>query len=107
MENGQVIQSVSQLKSGGVIKDASTHFESDRNLKLALGHADILYTTMTPEGDLYALVLDTYDFNANDPDWKVRIARAVQDAGCLRNYYTLNVIFIPKFQVEQLLKIRI
>jgi hypothetical protein len=85
-------KNILELAKGDVIKEASTYFGSDKNLKLALGHADILYTTLTENGDLYALVLDTYDFNAGDPDWKVRIARATQDGGIIRNYYTLNIV---------------
>ncbi|MDR1167746.1 MAG: hypothetical protein LBK53_02500 [Heliobacteriaceae bacterium] len=98
-------ENIPELAKGEIIRDSSTYFESDKNLKLALGHADILYTTITPEGDLYALVLDTYDFNADDPDWKVRVARAVQDAGMIRNYYTLFVLFVPNRILEQLLEI--
>jgi len=76
------------------------------NLKLALGHADILYTTLTENGDLYALVLDTYDFNANDPDLKVQQARAAQEARLIRNYYILSIIFIHNYKLEQLLRVR-
>jgi len=95
-----------KLVQGETIKGASKYFESDKNLKLALGHADILYTTLTENGDLYALVLDTYDFNANDPDLKVQQARAAQEARLIRNYYILSIIFIHNYKLEQLLRVR-
>ena len=98
-------ENLDKLIKGEVIKEASTYFASNENLQKALGHADILYTTLSENGDLYALVLDTYDFNADDPDWKVRIARNAQEAGLLRNYYTLMVIIIPKLQLQELLRL--
>ncbi len=85
-----------KLVKGEVIKNVSTHFGSSENLALALGRADILYTYVDPSGNLQAIVFDTYDFNANDPRLTVKIARSVQDAKLLRNYYTLNIILIPK-----------
>lgn len=47
-------------------------------------------------GELTALVLDTYDFNEDDPDFKVEIAHNVQEHGLLTNYYTLTFIKLPK-----------
>lgn len=85
----------SQLLNGKIIKHSSTYFSSNKNLSKALGHADILYTHIDKDNNLYMLVFDTYDFNKGDGDWKVRIANAVQEAGYIRNYYTLNVIIIP------------
>ncbi len=79
-----------------VIKGASTNFKSTLNLEAALRRADILYTYIDPAGNLNAIVLDTYDFNPRDLRLTVKIARSVQDAGLLRNYYTLNIILIPK-----------
>lgn len=85
----------SQLLNGKIIRHSSTYFSSNKNLSKALGHADILYTHIDKDKNLYMLVFDTYDFNKDDSDWKVRIANAVQEAGYIRNYYTLNVIIIP------------
>lgn len=36
--------------------------------------------------------MDTYDFNKNDPNWKVQIARLTQDLGTIRNYYVLIIV---------------
>lgn len=85
----------SQLLNGKIIRHSSTYFSSNKNLSKALGHADILYTHIDKDKNLYMLVFDTYDFNKDDSDWKVRIANAVQEAGYIRNYYTLNVVIIP------------
>lgn len=91
----------SQLLKGKIIRQASTYFSSNENLSKALGHADILYTHIDKDKNLYMLVFDTYDFNKDDSDWKVRIANAVQEAGYIRNYYTLNVIIIPYIEWQK------
>lgn len=85
----------SQLVNGKIIRQASTYFSSNENLSKALGHADILYTHIDKDKNLYMLVFDTYDFNKGDHDWRVRQVRDLQDARYIRNYYTLNVIIIP------------
>lgn len=87
---------VQELLMGKVIKQASTYFGSNQNLSKALGHADILYTYINEDGNLFMIVLDTYDFNQGDSDWKVQQARSVQEAGYLRNYYILSVVIIAK-----------
>ena len=89
-----------ELIKGRVIEKASTYFGSDENLKLALGHADILYTTFDKNGNLYSFILDTYDFNKDDRDIKVKMAYLTQKTGIIRNYYTVNVIFMPSYLVR-------
>lgn len=90
-----------ELLNGQVVKGESTYFGSNKNLALALGHADIYYSYIGQDGNMYAIVGDTYDMNKNDPDWKVRIARAVQDLGAMRTYYSLVIVKIPYVQLKK------
>ncbi len=73
----------------------SLRFKSSKNLHYSLGIADILDTYINQNGDIVSYILDTYEFNANDPDWKVEWARNVQENKLLTPFYTLNVIIIP------------
>ncbi len=59
-----------------------------------LGHADILYAHINEYGYLELIIFDTYDFNKDAPDWKVKIARQVEEAGIIREYYTLTLVEI-------------
>ncbi len=83
------------LSQGKIIETGSTYFGSDENLKLALGHVDILFTEIDQNGNINAIIMDTYDFNKNDPDWKVQIAYNVQKHGLIENYYILIHVRIP------------
>jgi len=85
-----------KIINGQVVKGGSAYFNSNQNLSKALGHADIVYMFVDNNSDLNAVVLDTYDFNKNDTDWKVIMARGTQDAGIIRNYYSINVVKVPK-----------
>lgn len=78
-----------------VIQKGSTHFVSNSNLHNALGHADILYSYIDANGDFHSVVMDTYDFNPDDPNKLVQMARAAQEAGIIRNYFSLCIINIP------------
>ena len=44
---------------------------------------------------LKAYVIDTYDFNEDDPSWQVEWAYNVQEQGLITNYYTITEISIP------------
>jgi len=74
----------------------SGYFVSSRNLQLALGHADIYNAHIDTEGNLVAFIIDTYDFNKDDPMWEVRVARNIQEYGLLENYFEIIFIIIPK-----------
>lgn len=78
----------------GEIVNSSSYFNSDSDLKYSLGHADIVYAHINKQGYLKLIILDTYDFNKDDPDWKVKIARQVEEAGIIREYYTLMLVEI-------------
>lgn len=76
-----------------VVKNKSTYFKSSKNLSLSIGHGDIVYSYLDNNGNLISLLLDTYDMNKNDTDWKVQLAHQVQEKGEFRTYYS---IFITK-----------
>lgn len=97
-----IAEHIDKLNNGEIIESGSTYFGSDLNLRLALGHADILFAQIHKEGYLSAIIMDTYDFNKSDPDWKVKIAYDVQDAGLLENYYLLILIIIPIQEIQGL-----
>ena len=89
------------LKKGGVIKKDSLKLNSTKNLYLSLNNVDILGTHVDRNGDLVSICFDTYDFNKNDPDWKVRVAYAAQRGKIIENFYNLIIIKIPKSQWEK------
>lgn len=68
---------------------------SGENLKLALRNADVLFTQINNEGYLSAIIMDTYDFNEFDNDWRVHIAYHVQKEGLIENYYILIHVIVP------------
>ncbi len=88
----------SELLSGKVVS-GSKEFSSNENLAYALGNADILDTYINKDGDIVSIVFDTYDFNKEDPRWQVEWAYNVQQNGLFTNFYTLNIIVIPKEEV--------
>ncbi len=74
----------------------SVIFKSNQNLLLTIKKADILDTYINKNGDIVSFVLDTYDFNADDPDWKVEWARNVQEKGLLSKFFSLTIIVTPR-----------
>ena len=89
------------LQKGGVIKKDSLKLDSTKNLYLSLNNVDILGTHVDKNGDIVSICFDTYDFNKNDPEWKVRIAYAAQYGKVIENFYNLIIIKIPKSQWEK------
>lgn len=90
------IQENKESLQNGQIVNGSKSFSSTKNLSLALGNADIYNAYIDEAGNFRAYVIDTYDFNKNDPRWYVEIAYNVQQNKLITNFYTINVIFIPK-----------
>ncbi len=86
-----------KLLNKEVVKGGSTRFTSSSNLSKALGHADFVYTYIEESGNLCTVVMDTYDFNKFDPDWKVQIASMAQELGTIRNYYEIIIIKTPEY----------
>ncbi len=89
-----IITNKQDLLQGNTV-NGSLHFKSSKNLQYSLGKADILDTYINTNGDIVAYVLDTYDFNENDLDWKVEWAYNIQKNKLLTPFYTLNVIIVP------------
>ena len=84
------------LLKNGKIEDKTIQFTSG-NLKNALHNVDIIDTYIDKStGDLHTKILDTYDFNPNEKDWKVRTARELQEKGKIQTYYTITEIIVPK-----------
>ena len=84
-----------------MIKKDSLKLDSTKNLYLSLNNVDILGTHVDKNGDLVSICFDTYDFNKNDPEWKVRVAYAAQYGKVIENFYNLIIIKIPKSQWEK------
>lgn len=91
-----------QLLNGQVIETGSKRFNWNKNFDLfaAYGYADVLYARINQNGDFYAIVFDTYDFN-KDENKLIDMARAVQDANLAQKYYTLSIIIIPMMKWQK------
>lgn len=68
---------------------------SDDDLYFALGKVDIINIHMDNKNNLWMLVVDTYDFNKNDPLPLVQKARRFQEQGLIENYYSIIPVKIP------------
>lgn len=99
-----VENNVTKMLSGQVV-NGSINFDVTDSTHYALGHTDIIDAYIDAEGNLRAKVIDTYDFNKNDPDWKVEWAWNVQEHGLLTNFFTINIIVIPAQEWMRLLNI--
>ncbi len=95
-----VRKNLQKLKNHEVVNGSAT-FNSSENLALALGNADIYNAYIDEAGNFRAYVIDTYDFNKNDPRWTVEWAYNVQKNGLITNFYTVNTIVIPKEQLYE------
>lgn len=57
-------------------------------VKYPFGKVDILSAKLT-NGYVDVKLLDTYDFNPNDKDWKVQMGYSAQKANLLNPYFTI------------------
>ena len=78
-----------------MIENTSLSFEQG-NLRSAYHYADIINVRLDSNDNLYALVVDTYDFNKFENDPLVKKGREYQNKGKLEPYYNIAVIKIPK-----------
>lgn len=85
--NDFVNKNATVLKSGKEVT-GSLGFNSDANLHNAFGKVDVLSAKMK-NGYIDVTILDTYDFNPNEKDWKVQMGYSVQKANLLNPYYTI------------------
>ena len=88
-------KNIQTLAAGNTVSNGSVNFTSTENLHLSLGHADIIDMHLDKDNTLKAYVIDTYDFNEDDPSWQVEWAYNVQEHGLITNYYTITEISIP------------
>lgn len=88
-------KNIQTLAAGNTVSNGSVNFTSTENLHLSLGHADIIDMHLDKNNTLKAYVIDTYDFNEDDPSWQVEWAYNVQEQGLITNYYTITEISIP------------
>lgn len=86
-----------QLLNGKVIETGSKRFNWNKNFDLfaTYGNVDILYAHINQDGNFYAIVFDTYDFNKGE-NKLIDIARSVQNVNLAQKYYTLSIVIIPK-----------
>ena len=82
------------LKSS-IVANKSINTYPNWNSGLALGHIDIIDLRLDSDLNIRAHILDTYDFNENDPNPAVEWARNVQEHRLLKNYFTITEISIP------------
>ena len=75
------------LKSGKEVS-GSFRFSGFTDLHNAFGSVDVL--SAKPQGDYVDItLLDTYDFNQNDPNILVKMGRSAQETGKLNPYFTI------------------
>lgn len=79
-----------------VVKNGSWMFNSNQNLTLGIRRFDIPYMYIGSDNNLYTVILDVYDFDNNDSDWKVRYAAYSQDAGYAGRYYLIMISKTPQ-----------
>lgn len=84
-----------ELLNNRRIEDTTISFEQG-NLKSAYHYADIINIKLDSNDNLYALVVDTYDFNKFEKDPLVKKGGEYQEKGKLEPYYNIAVLKIPK-----------
>ncbi len=82
--NDFIYKNVAALKSGKEVS-GSLEFTSDSNLHNAFGKVDVLSAKLQGKF-IEFILLDTYDFNPNETNWKVQMGYSAQKAGLLNNF---------------------
>ena len=85
--NDFIYKNAAALKSGKEVT-GSLGFNSDANLHNAFGKVDILSAKLQGKY-IEFILLDTYDFNPNEKNWKVQMGYSAQKAGLLHPYFTI------------------
>lgn len=83
------------LKQGQLIPTVSEKFDSTKNLYWGINRADILLSYIDDNADLNIFVIDTYDFNKDDPSLLVNIAYSSQKANLITRYFNVFHVKIP------------
>lgn len=88
-------QNRNKLIFKGFAKNTSLIRFSDDDLYFALGKVDVINIHLDDMDNLWMLIVDTYDFNKNDPLPLVQKARRFQEQGLIENYYSIIPVKIP------------
>lgn len=92
-----ILQNKDALLKGEVLKKGDLNYPiTNSNMWGALGKAGIINTYIDENGNVISTVIDTYDFNPNDPRLLVRMGKAIQDAKMLEPYFSIITIKIPQ-----------
>ena len=96
----KVSEHVNLLKKGQIIEiDRNMRFKTG-NFYYAINNADILDLHINKQGNIDLLVVDTYDFNKNDSNDLVKLAREHQDRGDLVPYFIIYHVIIPIIKIK-------
>lgn len=82
----------------GIIKFANLFHDTH----YALGYTDVIDMYIDSQGNIHAKVIDTYDFNKDDPFFLVEWAHNLQDLRRLKNYFIVCDIIITPQDLEHL-----
>lgn len=77
------------------LEDKKLPFEKG-NLRSAYHYVDVINIRLDSNGNLYALIVDTYDFNKFENDPLVKKGGEYQEKGKIEPYYNIAVLKIPK-----------
>ena len=87
------MNNIVELSQKGVITNKSMAFSiKDFDNANAIGRADVPIATLDNQGNLTAIILDTYDFNEGSTNPAVQYGYKVQNAGIGLNYYSLIIL---------------
>ena len=81
-----------ELIKKGYVKNKSSSLKSNINTYESIGLSDIPLTQIDKDGNLQAVILDVYDFNANSPNPAVNYVHPIQECGIGTNFFSLSVI---------------
>lgn len=82
-----IYKNAAALKRGKEVS-GSLGFTSDSNLHNAFGKVNVLSAKLQGKY-IEFILLDTYDFNPNEKNWKVQMGYSAQKAGLLHPYFTI------------------
>ena len=82
-----IYKNAAALKRGKEVS-GSLGFTSDSNLHNAFGKVNVLSAKLQGKY-IEFILLDTYDFNPNEKNWKVQMVYSAQKAGLLNPYFTI------------------
>lgn len=90
------LENKDQLLNNKVVKEQRMYLGSKKNMALSLAHVYAPYTFINDKKELCSVIVDVYDFDEKDSDWRVRAAAYAQKGGMARKYYSINVVKVPQ-----------